>query len=335
MSPFAYARPREIEAAVGSAARHRSDGGREPGVDFLAGGTDLVQLMAERLRAPGCVVDVTALRGLDAIEVEANGARLGALVRMGDAAAHPELLRLYPLIPQALLASASGSVRNMATLGGNVLQRTRCGYFRDSGAPCAKREPGTGCPAIAGRNRDNAVLGTSEHCIATYMSDFANALAVYDAAVRIAGPAGERTCRFLDLHREPGDTPAVETRLGDGELILGFDLPPARVSWRSTYLKVRDRRSFQWAIASAAVVLDLNEGEVRDARIAVGGVATKPWRLPKVEESLRGRLLTAELAREVARHAADGAVTHGGNDHKPELIRRTVARAIETAGGLA
>ena len=335
MSPFAYARPTDVAAAVRSGARHRSDGLREPGTDFIAGGTDMVQLIAERLRAPESIVDVTGLRNLDTIGIDAKGARLGALVRMSDAAAHPELVRHYPVLTEALLASASASVRNMATLGGNVLRRTRCGYFRDPGAPCEKREPGSGCPAIAGRNRDHAVLGVSERCIATYMSDFANALAALDAAVRIAGPEGERTCAFIDLHLPPEETPAIETQLGPGELIVGFDVPPVPASWCSGYLKVRDRQSFQWAIASAAVMIDMDGRDVRDARIAIGGVATTPWRLPKVEAMLRGRTLTVALAQEAAQHATEGAVMHGGNAHKPELIRRTVARALQTVGGVA
>ncbi len=336
MSPFSYARVDGIAAAVSSLARHQSDGRRDPGVDFLAGGTDMVQLMAERLRAPGHVVDVSCLPGLDRIDVTDAGARIGALVRMSDAARHPDLLRRYAVLPQSLLASASASVRNLATLGGNVLQRTRCGYFRDPGAPCNKREPGTGCPAIQGRNRDNAVLGTSARCIATYMSDFANALAVLDAVVRIAGPAGERSIPFIDLHVPPADTPWIETQLEPGELIVGYDLPAAPPGRRSHYLKVRDRRSYQWATASAAVVLDLDEvGIVREVRIAIGGVATRPWRLPAVEASLRGRRLTPALCHDEAAGAADGAVTHGDNAHKPELIRRTVARALQVAGGLA
>ncbi len=240
------------------------------------------------------------------------------------------------MVSEALLASASAQVRNLATLGGNLLQRTRCGYFRDPGAPCEKREPGTGCPAIAGQNRFHAVLGGSEHCIATYAGDLANALLVLDATRqdRRAGRGAHDPA--ADLHRRPGDTPAVETQLAPGELILSIDVPTGPAARRSHYLKVRDRASFEWSIASAAVALDLGEdGTVRDVRIAVGGVATKPWRLPQVEAALQGRRLTPALAQAAAAHAADGAVPHGRNAYKVELIRRTVARALAETGALA
>ena len=336
MVPFAYARAASIAAAAASFARHRSDEAHEPGTDFLAGGTDMMQLMGEHLRNPDRIIDISTLPGLDRIELRAGSLRLGALVRMSDAAAHPAVRAECHVVSEALLASASAQVRNLATLGGNLLQRTRCGYFRDPGAPCEKRQRGAGCPAIAGQNRFHAVLGGSEHCIATYAGDFANALLVLDATVRIAGPDGERTIPLADLHRVPGDTPAVETQLAAGELILSIDVPTGPAARRSHYLKVRDRASFEWSIASAAVALDLGEdGTVRDVRIAVGGVATKPWRLPQVEAALRGERLTTALAQEAAAQAADGAVPHGRNAYKLELIRRTVARAIAETGALA
>ncbi len=336
MVDFAYAQAASVTAATASLARHRSDGAQEQGADFLAGGTDMVQLMSEHLRNPDRIIDISALPGLDRIDERTDSLRLGALVRMSDAAAHPAVRAECPVLSEALLASASAQVRNLATLGGNLLQRTRCGYFRDPGAPCEKREPGTGCPAILGQNRFHAVLGGSEHCIATYAGDFANALLVLDATLRIAGPSGERYIPLAGLHRIPGNTPAVETNLAPGELILSIDVPTGPAARRSHYLKVRDRASFEWSIASAAVALDLGEyGTVRDARIAVGGVATKPWRLPQVETALRGKRLTLALVQEAAAHAADDAVPHGRNAYKVELIRRTVARALAETGGLA
>ena len=337
MVPFAYAQAASIAAAAASLARHHSDGAHEPGTDFLAGGTDMMQLMGEHLRNPDRIIDISTLPGLDRIEQHAGGLRLGALVRMSDAAAHPVVRTECPVISEALLASASAQVRNLATLGGNLLQRTRCGYFRDPGAPCEKREPGTGCPAITGQNRFHAVLGGSEHCIATYAGDLANALLVLDATVRIAGPdGGERTISLADLHHVPGETPAVETQLVPGELILSIDVPTGPAARRSHYLKVRDRASFEWSIASAAVALHLGEdGSVRDVRIAVGGVATKPWRLPHVEAALQGQHFTPALVQLAASHAADGAVSHGRNGYKLELIQRTVARALAETAALA
>lgn len=336
MISFAYNQVSSAAAAVASGARHRSNAAQSPGTDFLAGGTDMMQLMKENLRNPGQVVDITALPGLDRIEAEPGGLRFGALVRMSDAAAHPAVRTGYPVISEALLASASPGVRNLATLGGNLLQRTRCGYFRDAGAPCNKRDPGTGCPAIDGQNRFHAILGGGDPCIATYAGDLANALLALDATVRIAGPGGERSLPLADLHRLPGDTPWIETQLHDGELITAITVPASPAARRSHYLKVRDRASFEWSIASAAVALDMEAGgPVRDVRIAVGGVATRPWRLPQVEAALRGKRLTPALVREASAHAADGAVPHGRNVYKVELIRRTVARALEETGALA
>ena len=288
-----------------------------------------MQLMREHLRTPDRIIDITGLPRLDVIERTAGGLRIGALVRMNDAAQHAEVRERYTVASEALLASASAQVRNLATVGGNLLQRTRCGYFRDAGAPCNKREPGTGCPAIAGQNRLHAVLGVSEHCIATYAGDFANALIVLDASVKIAGRSGERSVPIAELHRPPDDTPWVETQLAAGEIITHLDLPRRSTSWRSHYLKVRDRTSFEWALASAAVALDVDGGIVRDARIAVAGVATTPWRLREVEELLRGRRMSPDLAQRAGAVAGNGAVPREHNAYKIELIRRTVTRAIE------
>ncbi len=335
MNPFAYVKAPSVTAAIESGARHQSDDRRQPGSDFFAGGTDMMQLMREHLRAPDRIIDITGLPRLDVIEQTADGLRIGALVRMSDAAQHPEIRERYSAASKALLASASAQVRNLATVGGNLLQRTRCGYFRDPGAPCNKREPGSGCPALAGQNRLHAVLGVSEHCIATYAGDFANALVALDASVEIVGTSGERSVPIAELHQPPADTPWIETRLAPGEIITHIDLPRRSTSWRSHYLKVRDRTSFEWALASAAVALDIDGGLVRDARIAVAGVATMPWRLPEVEAALRGRRISPDLAQRAGAFAGNGAVGREHNAYKIELIRRTVTRAVEEAGALA
>ena len=336
MVPFSYAQATDITTAVASRARHRSDEADEPGTDYFAGGTDMIQLMKERVRNPGQLVDLTALPEMSAIVINPDGASLGALVRMSDAASNAGILEHYPVIAEALLASASPQVRNLATLGGNLLQRTRCGYFRDVVTPCNKRAPGSGCPALDGQNRLNAILGTSPHCIATYAGDFANALLVLDATIRIAGTAGERRIALSQLHGLPGDTPHIETQLQPGDLILGIDVPPSRAARRSHYLKVRDRASFEWSVASVAVALELDATDhIRDVRLAVGGVATTPWRLPKVEEVLIGKRLNRDVCRKAALLAAEGAIVHGQNAYKVKLIERTVARGLEETGGLA
>ena len=336
MVPFTYLQAAGIPAAVASGARHRSDQAGEPGTDFFAGGTDLIPLMREHVRNPGQIVDITALPGLAEIEAGPGGARLGSLVRMSDAALHAGVREHFPVVTEALLASASPQVRHLATLGGNLLQRTRCGYFRDAATPCNKRDPGSGCPAQNGQNRLLAILGSSNHCLATYAGDFANALLVLDATVTIAGPGGERTIPLAELHRLPGDTPHIETQLQPGELILSIGIPPSAAAKRSHYLKVRDRASFEWSIAAVAVALDLEEDNtVRDARVAVGGVATTPWRLPQVEQALHGRRLDHALCREAAALAAQDAVPRGHNAYKVKLIERTVARGLEETGGLA
>ncbi len=326
MRPFAYQRADTIDQAV----RGAGGGGAAPPAAFLAGGTTLVDLMRLESMRPEALVDINDLAvQYGRIRAGADGLQLGALVRMAEAADHPAVVRDYPVIAQSLSLAASAQIRNMASLGGNVLQRTRCPYFREpSWRACNKRAPGTGCEAIGGVNRLHAVLGVSEHCIATYPGDFAQALVALDATVDLTGPSGPRVIRFEDLHRAPGDTPEIETTLRPGELITGFKVPPGPWTRRSLYLKVRDRQSYEFAVASAAVALDLDGDEVRTARIALGGVAARPWRSPEAEAALAGKPIDLHTARAAADAAFAGAVTHGGNDFKPELGRRTLIRAL-------
>jgi xanthine dehydrogenase YagS FAD-binding subunit len=322
MRAFEYSRAATPAAAVHAGA---ADGAR-----FLAGGTTLIDLMKLDVMRPTALIDVNDLeRDFGRIESGPDGLHLGAFVRMAQAAGHPDIRRDYPVIAQSLELAASQQIRNMASLGGNVLQRTRCPYFRDTSfAACNKRAPGSGCAALEGLNRKHAVLGTSDACIATYPGDFAQALIALDATVEIAGRGGARTIAFEALHVAPGDTPDVETTLKPGDLILGFTVPAAPWTRRSLYLKIRDRESYEFALASAAVALDLDGGTVREARIALGGVATKPWRARDAEAALEGRALNEANAARAAAAAFAGAVTHGGNDDKPELGRRTLVRAL-------
>lgn len=311
MRPFELTAPTTVEAALAS-----------PGA-FLAGGTTLVDLMKLNVLTPEHVQDINALplRGIDI----ADGLRIGALERMGDIARHPGV---YPVISEALLKSASQQLRNMASIGGNLLQRTRCGYFRDVAMPCNKREPGSGCSAIAGANRMHAVLGTSDSCVATHASDVAVALVALDAEVRLVSEAGERTVALADFYRVPGDTPEIENDLRSGELITEVIVPKLDWAARSTYVKVRDRQSYEFALCSAAVALDIQDGHVVDARVAVGGVATKPWRLNEVEAALRGKPATEASFEAAASLAAEGAKPLSGNGFKASLLKRTVVRAL-------
>ena len=247
---------------------------------------------------------------------------------MSDVAAHPEVARRWPVLSQALLASASPQVRNMATMGGNLLQRTRCGYFRDTGFACNKRVPGSGCPAIGGEHRMHAILGGSDHCIATYPGDMAVALIVLDAVVELTGPHGTRRVSIQDFHKIPGDTPHIETVLTPGEMITSIDIPPPQ--GRSVYLKVRDRASFEFALVSAAVSLDVQDGTIRTARIAAGGVGTKPWRLPEVESALTGKPANDATLKAAADQAGAGAQPARMNGFKTILLKRTVLRALQT-----
>ncbi|MGW5649182.1 FAD binding domain-containing protein [Saccharopolyspora sp. NPDC003752] len=311
MRPFELTAPTTVEAALAS-----------PGT-FLAGGTTLVDLMKLNVLAPQQVQDINELplRGIDT----GDGLRIGALERMSDVAEHPGV---YPAISRALLQSASQQLRNMASIGGNLMQRTRCTYFRDVTMPCNRREPGSGCPAISGANRMHAVLGTSDSCAAAHASDLAVALVALDAEVRLLSAAGSRTAKLADFYRLPGDSPEAEHDLRPGELIGEVVVP--RLDWasRSTYVKVRDRQSYEFALCSAAVALDVQDGHIADARVAVGGVATVPWRLPAVEEALRGAPATPESFEAAASLAADGARPLSGNAFKVSLLKRTVVRAL-------
>ena len=311
MRPFELTAPTTVEAALAG-----------PGT-FLAVGTTLVDLMKLNVLTPQQVLDINGLplHGIDT----GDGLRFGALERMGDIAAHPGV---YPMISRALLASASQQLRNMASIGGNLMQRTRCGYFRDVAMPCNRRDPGSGCPAIGGANRMHAVFGTSDSCVATHASDVAVALVALDAEVRLTSATGERTVKLADFYRLPGDTPEIEHDLRPGELITEVVVP--RLDWasRSTYVKVRDRQSYEFALCSAAVALDVQDGRIADARVAAGGVATVPWRLPAVEDALRGAALSEEAFERAVSVAAEGAKPLSDNAFKPELLKRTILRAL-------
>ncbi|QYN25342.1 xanthine dehydrogenase family protein subunit M [Amycolatopsis sp. DSM 110486] len=311
MRPFELTAPTTVEDALDASGT------------FLAGGTTLVDLMKLDVLTPQRVLDINdlPLRGIDTTD----GLRFGALERMGDIAAHPGV---YPAISRALLLSASQQLRNMASIGGNLMQRTRCSYFRDVTMPCNRRDPGSGCSALAGVNRMHAILGTSDSCVATHASDVAVALVALDAEVELTGKTGKRTVKLTDFYRTPGETPDVENDLRPGELITEVRVP--RLDWAesSTYVKVRDRQSYEFALASAAVALDVRDGVIADARVAVGGVATVPWRLTAVEEALRGKPVTQESFEQAASLAAEGARPLAFNSFKVSLVKRTVVRAL-------
>jgi xanthine dehydrogenase YagS FAD-binding subunit len=294
---------------------------------FLAGGTTLVDLMKLDVMTPRHVIDINALN-LRGITVNHTGLRIGAMARMADVATDRDVAGRYPMITQALLLSASGQVRNMASVGGNLLQRTRCDYFRDVLTPCNKRNRGSGCPAQNGENRNHAILGTSTACVATHPSDLAVALVALGAAVRLRGRDGVRQVDLAEFYRLPGDTPHVENQLRPGELLTEVVVPALPWARRSTYLKIRDRSSFEFALTSAAVALDVRDGTVHNARIAVGGVGTRPWRLPAVEDALRGHAPTPEHVEAAAALAADGARPLAHNGFKVKLMQRTVTRAV-------
>lgn len=335
MRPFAYERATDLGQAA-SAGRGSGQGQTDAPTQFLAGGTTLIDLMKLDVLRPHRVVDITPLSSRYAgIEADGAGLRLGALARMSDTAADPAVLRDYPAVAQALQLAASAQLRNMATLGGNVLQRTRCPYYRDpSWTACNKRHPGSGCTALRGVNRNHAVLGVDDACISQYPGDFGVALAALDATVELSGPDGARTLPFENLHRPPAAAPHLETNLKPGELITGFSIPAGPWTRRSLYLKIRDRQSYEFAIASAVVALEMDGEMVRQARIGLGGMAYRPWRAREAEAILVGKPLDEAIAQAAATAAFAGAVTHGGNDYKPELGRRTLVRALLEARGM-
>jgi xanthine dehydrogenase YagS FAD-binding subunit len=302
-----------------------------PGAKFIAGGTNLVDLMKMDVEQPSKLIDVSKLP-LDKVEpTAAGGLRIGALVCNSDLAYHPLIEQRYPVLSSALLAGASQQLRNMASVGGNLLQRTRCAYFYDIATPCNKREPGSGCSAIDGLNRINAILGTSDACIAVHPSDMCVALAVLEAKVHVAGPGGERAIAFADFHRLPGDTPQRDTNLGADELVTSVELPSRGFAANYTYLKIRDRLSYAFALVSVAVGLELEGGTIKEARFALGGVAHKPWRNAEAEAALRGRPATETTFAQAADIVLRDAKGFGHNTFKIGLARRAIVRALSQA----
>ena len=329
MEPFAFARARNLDEAIATAS-HASTAQQGAEVRFVAGGTTLIDLMKLQVERPQQVVDINHLP-LDKVEPQPGGGlKIGALVRNADLARHPAVVRDYPVLSQALLSGASGQLRNMATTGGNLLQRTRCVYFRDVHTPCNKREPGSGCSAIDGFNRTLAILGTSEHCIATNPSDMNVALTALEAIIHIRGPKGERQVPIGEFFLLPGDAPQRETVMQPGDLITHVTLPAPHAGARSHYLKLRDRASYEFALASAAVVLASDAGRITHARVALGGVGTRPWRSPEAERALIGHPATRDTFAAAADAALRGAKPRSQNAFKVELARRCLAHALAT-----
>jgi xanthine dehydrogenase YagS FAD-binding subunit len=322
VSPFAYERVVDVDAAI-SAIR--------PDARFLAGGTNLLDLMKGDIEHPARLIDINRLPLAQVTETAQGGLRIGALVRNSDCAENPLVKERYPLLSQALLAGASPQLRNMASVGGNLMQRTRCYYFYDTAfAECNKRDPGSGCAAREGFNRIHAILGASDQCVAVHPSDMAVALAALDAQVEVQGPDGTRRIAASEFHRLPGDAPQRDTVLGVGELIVAIELPPNRLARRSLYLKLRDRASFAFALVSVAAALEVENGVVKDARLALGGVAHKPWRPRDAERALIGSRMHSSAVARAADAAIAGARPLQHNAFKVELARRAVVRALET-----
>jgi len=323
MIPFAYEKPGSIEQAVRLADANSR---------YIAGGTNLVDLMKENVERPERLVDINGLDALRGVrETEQGGVWIGALESNADLAWHPVIEQRYPLLSQAILAGASPQLRNMASTGGNLLQRTRCYYFYDTAVPCNKREPGSGCPARDGLNRAHAILGASDACVAVHPSDMCVALAALEAIVHVQSPQGERQIAFADFHRLPGDTPQYDNHLKTGELITGIELPAVPFGRHVSYVKVRDRASYAFALISVAAALDVKDGSIHDVRVALGGVAHKPWRQAAAEEAVRGQPANAQTYAALASHLLAGAQPLSQNAFKIELAHRAIVRALTTA----
>lgn len=324
MVPFSYSRAVDVRGALSESIS---------GARYVAGGTNLLDLMKLHVETPGRLIDINALP-LDEVTPLGEGVRIGALVRNSVLAYHPLIVERYPMLSQALLAGASPQLRNMATVGGNIMQRTRCMYFRDAKSPCNKREPGSGCAALEGDSRGHAVLGGSQHCVAVMPSDMCVALAALDAEVHVEGSDGERVTPLVDFHPLPGDHPERETVLRPGELITAVDLPPLPFGARSLYLKIRDRASYAFALVSVAAALDRERGSIRAARLALGGVGTKPWRAREAEAALVGQPANEDSYRSAAEVAMRGARALQHNGFKIEMAKRAITRALVRLGEL-
>jgi xanthine dehydrogenase YagS FAD-binding subunit len=324
MINFQYVRADNVADAVRHAAA-------DPKAKFIAGGTNLLDLMKDDVERPSRLIDISRLPLKTVEETAGGGLRIGALVPNSDLAYHPQIEKRYPMLSSAILAGASQQLRNMASTGGNLLQRTRCFYFYDTATPCNKREPGSGCSAIEGINRMNAILGTSESCIAVHPSDMCVALAALEATVHVIGPNGERTIAFADFHRLPGDTPQRDTNLQPQEMITAVELPAPGFAKNYTYLKIRDRLSYAFALVSVAAALEIDGGTIKEARLALGGVAHKPWRDQTAEALLRGQVPTPQNFRRAADLVLSDAKGFPHNAFKIDLARRAMLRALTQA----
>jgi len=330
MHIFEFIRPRDSAAAIAAAAQSKT---AQQGADmrFVGGGTTLIDLMKLNVETPTRLLDINRLPLGQIDNQPEGGLTIGAMVRNSDLANNPRVQKDYPVLSQAILNGASPQIRNMATVGGNLLQRTRCVYFRDTAMPCNKREPGTGCPAITGHNRTLAILGTSEHCIATNPSDMCVAMAALEATIHVQGTTGTRAIPFGEFHLLPGSTPHHETVLQPGDLIIDVTLPPPIPESRQVYLKLRDRASYEFALASAAVVLTISSGDITRVRIALGGVGAKPWRSPEAEDALTGKPANEASFRQAAEAALRTAKPQSESGFKIELAKRCLTHALKLA----
>ena len=324
MNDFDYVEARDVNDAVSQITKHSA-------ARFIAGGTNLIDLMKENVERPTRLIDITGLPLKEIEETQAGGLRIGALVPNSDLAYDERITTYYPLLSSAILAGASAQLRNMASTGGNLLQRTRCLYFYDITTPCNKREPGSSCGALDGFNRLNAILGWSKSCIAVHPSDMCVALAALEATVQVVGPRGGRAIPLADFHRLPGETPEIDTNLAHDEIITAIELPAEGFSRNYSYLKIRDRLSYAFALVSVAAALRIEAGGIKDARVALGGVAHKPWRVPEAEQTLKGRQPSRTAFGETADVILQDAMGFAHNSFKIELARRAIVRALEQA----